>query len=62
MAKELEDLGVPVSSVAHDFNNALTAMRDYGRLLNESVGHDSESREDVTEIMTAADHATRLAG
>jgi len=58
-AQKLEAIGRLAGGVAHDFNNLLMAMRGYAELLLSSLTS-SPQREDVQEIINAADRAATL--
>ena len=59
-AQKMEAVGRLAGGIAHDFNNLLTAIIGYGDLvLQESTG-DHGSREDVEEIIRAAERAGGL--
>ncbi len=58
--QRLESLGRLAGGVAHDFNNMLTAIQGYAELLEDAVARDPESREDLAEIMRAAEQASDL--
>jgi signal transduction histidine kinase/CheY-like chemotaxis protein len=58
-AQKLEALGRLAGGIAHDFNNLLMSMRGYAELLLQSMASDPR-REDVQEIMNAADRAATL--
>ena len=59
-AQKLESLGRLSGSIAHDFNNILAAIQGFATLARESFSEDDPAREDVDEILDAADRAARL--
>jgi signal transduction histidine kinase len=46
--------------MAHDFNNALTAIIGYSQLLAEQVGPETSMARDLKELANAAQHAAEL--
>ena len=57
-AQKMDAIGQLAGGVAHDFNNIMTAIGGYSRLLLESAG--DRQRADVEEIVKAADRAAAL--
>lgn len=47
-------------SIAHDFSNLLMVIRNAGALLRAQLERDDESQELVSELLHAADRATKL--
>jgi len=59
-ARRLETLGTLTGSVAHDFNNVLTAIMGYGHLLQMKIKDDDPSRYDIKQILASAQRAANL--
>ena len=59
-SQKMESVGQLAGGVAHDFNNILTAIIGYGGFLMKDLAKDDPKREDVKEILTAAERAARL--
>ncbi len=59
-AQKMEAVGRLAGGVAHDFNNLLTVIRGYGAALLEDERFDPVAREDLGEIVNAADRAASL--
>jgi PAS domain S-box-containing protein len=59
-SQKMEAIGRLAGGVAHDFNNLLTAIRGYGELIMETLSDSDERREDMAEILKAADSAAGL--
>ncbi len=59
-AQKLEAIGQLAGSVAHDFNNMLTAILGYAELLTEQIGPDKPIGRDLQEIVAAAERAASL--
>jgi len=57
-AQKMDAIGQLAGGVAHDFNNIMTAIGGYSRLLLESAA--DAQRADVEEIVKAADRAASL--
>jgi CheY-like chemotaxis protein len=58
----MELLGQLAGGVAHDFNNLLTAIVAYGEFARQSLPPDHAARNDLDELLTAADRAASLVG
>jgi two-component system, cell cycle sensor histidine kinase and response regulator CckA len=57
-SQKMDAIGQLAGGVAHDFNNIMTAIGGYSRLLLESAGE--AQRADIEEIVKAADRAASL--
>lgn len=61
-AQKMEAVGRLAGGVAHDFNNLLTVIRGYAELLAPALEKDPDTREEITEILRAAERAGTLTG
>jgi two-component system cell cycle sensor histidine kinase/response regulator CckA len=59
-ASKMEALGRLASGVAHDFNNLLVAIRGYTELVAGTLGPDDPRREDLDQVLRAADRASEM--
>jgi len=59
-SQKMESVGRLAGGVAHDFNNLLTAIKGYGEFLREAIPEGDPKRDDVGEILAAADRAASL--
>jgi PAS domain S-box-containing protein len=59
-AQKMEAVGQLAGGVAHDFNNVLQAIVGYGGMAREEADPGSTIREELDEVMKAADHAATL--
>jgi signal transduction histidine kinase/ActR/RegA family two-component response regulator len=59
-AQKLEAIGRLAGGVAHDFNNILTVVRNYGEMIRDALPPKSELAQDMQEILRAADRANAL--
>jgi PAS domain S-box-containing protein len=58
--QKMEAVGRLAGSIAHDFNNILSVVLSYGRLLEGAMSPGDERLADVGEIVRAAERATTL--
>ncbi len=59
-AQRMEAVGQLAGGIAHDFNNLLTAIRGYGELLRADLPAGTPRRDDLDEMLKAADRAAEL--
>jgi PAS domain S-box-containing protein len=59
-AQKMEAVGTLAGGIAHDFNNILNVIMGYGGILMERIASDSASREQMHEILSAAERAANL--
>ena len=58
--QKLEAIGGLAGGIAHDFNNILTAIKAFSELAIGSLPVENSAREDVEQILKAADRAAAL--
>ncbi len=61
-AQKVEAIGQLAGGIAHDFNNLLTAIIGYAELLLHRLGDNHRHAKELSEILRAAEGATRLTG
>lgn len=59
-AQKMDAIGRLAGGVAHDFNNLLSIIESYGDLLLAQFAEDDVRREDLAEMLAAADRAAKL--
>lgn len=59
-AQKMEAVGVLAGGIAHDFNNILTAILGYADMASETLPEESQARQDLVEVLTAAGRAKDL--
>ena len=60
LSQKMEALGRLAGGIAHDFNNLLTAIGGYGELVQRSLEPGDPNRQEMDEILRAADRAGDL--
>lgn len=59
-SQKMEAIGLLAGGIAHDFNNLLTAIGGYTDLVLRSLDGSDERREDLQEVVNAAQRAAAL--
>lgn len=59
-AQKMEAVGRLAGGIAHDFNNLLQAIQGYGLLASERLPDDHKAREELGEVLKAAERAAAL--
>jgi len=59
-SQKLEAVGQLAGGVAHDFNNLLAVIQSYGQFLAQDLPADDPKRQDVDQVLFAADAASAL--
>jgi PAS domain S-box-containing protein len=59
-SQKMEAVGQLAGGVAHDFNNLITVMLNFGRFVQEDLGPDHKSAQDLEEVLMAAERASAL--
>ena len=59
-SQKMETIGTLAGGIAHDFNNILTPIMNYTFLALEGLPEDGYAREDLENVMKAADRAKEL--
>ena len=59
-AQKMEAIGRLAGGVAHDFNNMLSVILGYGQSLLDRLSPDDPAREDLGEIVRAAERSAQL--
>ena len=59
-ALKMEAIGTLAGGIAHDFNNILAAIMGYAEIVHESTSEGTLIREDLQQILQAADRAKGL--
>jgi PAS domain S-box-containing protein len=59
-SQKMEAVGTLAGGIAHDFNNILNVVIGYATIVRERLGDDDLSREQLDEVLAAADKAASL--
>jgi len=59
-SQKMEAVGQLAGGVAHDFNNLITVMLNFGHFVQEDLGPDHPSAADLEEVLMAAERASAL--
>ena len=59
-AQKMEAIGTLAGGIAHDFNNILGAIVGYGEIVREGIGDGGATRDDVDQILRAAERGRQL--
>jgi two-component system cell cycle sensor histidine kinase/response regulator CckA len=59
-AQKMEAIGTLAGGVAHDFNNILTAIIGYGKMLEMKMNNEDPRKAYVTQILSASERAANL--
>ncbi len=59
-AQKMEAVGTLAGGIAHDFNNILNVIMGYGSMVHGSLEAGSRSKEQMNEVLIAADRAANL--
>jgi PAS domain S-box-containing protein len=59
-AQKMEAVGTLAGGIAHDFNNILNVIMGYGTMVMDTLAPGSPVREDMSEVLVAAERAADL--
>ncbi len=59
-SQKMEAIGKLAGSIAHDFNNAITAVMGYSSLILSRLSPGTSLHDDAGQILRAAEHSARL--
>ena len=59
-SQKMEAIGALAGGIAHDFNNILNVIIGYGTMVMDKLDAGSASKEQMSEVLTAADRAANL--
>ncbi|MEX2137762.1 MAG: PAS domain S-box protein [Pirellulales bacterium] len=59
-SQKMEALGTLAGGIAHEFNNLLQAILGYTRFAMEGLGESDQRRQDLSQVVIAADRAAAL--
>jgi PAS domain S-box-containing protein len=59
-SQKMEAVGTLAGGIAHDFNNILNVIMGYGVMVMDTLTADNPAREDMSEVLVAAERAADL--
>ena len=59
-SQKMEAVGTLAGGIAHDFNNILNIIMGYGVMVMDTLSADNPAKEDMNEVLSAADRAADL--
>ena len=59
-SQKMDAMGQLAGGVAHDFNNILAVILSYGSFIRDALPQGDERRDDIVEVLKAADRAAGL--
>jgi PAS domain S-box-containing protein len=59
-SQKMEAVGTLAGGIAHDFNNILNVILGYGTMVMNTLAAGSQSKDDMREVLSAADRAADL--